>query len=138
MNSGIELPRTISALAKCYLSIYEQMQVTDWIKEKAKFSTKVQIAANIPLRAVTNSSRAHTISNNNTFFSHLSNIFWGTITFISRNLDVETLRPIKEERYFNYKERGQIIHNCPEKTKISTITDASVIDDTENIDQEKE
>ncbi len=38
LNSGIELPSIISALAKRCLSIYEQMQATDWIREKAKSS----------------------------------------------------------------------------------------------------
>ena len=72
-NSGIELPSTIFALAKCCLSIYKQMQVTNRIREKAKSSTIVQTAANILLRAVTNSSQAPTVSNNNTSFSRLSN-----------------------------------------------------------------
>ena len=80
LNSGIELSSTISALAKCCLSIYKQMQATDWIKKKAKSSTTVQITANVPLRAVTSFSRAPTISNNNTSFSRLSNTLQGTIT----------------------------------------------------------
>ncbi len=41
LNSGIELPKMISALAKRCLSIYEQMQATNRIKEKAKSSTIV-------------------------------------------------------------------------------------------------
>ena len=41
LNSGIELPKTISALAKHCLSIYKQMQATDRIKERAKSSTTV-------------------------------------------------------------------------------------------------
>ena len=41
LNSGIELPSTISALAKRCLSIFEQMQATNWIREKAKSSTIV-------------------------------------------------------------------------------------------------
>ena len=68
LNSGIELLSTIFALTKCCLSIYKQMQVTDWIKEKAKSSTTVRIAANVPLRAVTSSFQVPTISNNNSFF----------------------------------------------------------------------
>ena len=73
LNSGIELPKTISALAKHCLSIYEQMQATDRIKEKAKSSTTVQTTAKVPLKAVTFSSRAPAISNKNTSFSRLSN-----------------------------------------------------------------
>ena len=41
LNSGIELPKTISALAKRCLSIYKQMQATNRIKERAKSSTTV-------------------------------------------------------------------------------------------------
>ena len=73
LNSGIELPKTISALAKRCLSIYEQMQATDWIREKAKFSITVQTTAKVPLKAVTFSSQALAIPNKNTFFSCLSN-----------------------------------------------------------------
>ena len=74
LNSGIKLPSTIFALAKRCLSIYEQMQATDRIKEKAKSSTTVQTTANIPLKSVTSSSRA-SVSYNNTSFSRLSNSF---------------------------------------------------------------
>ena len=56
LNSGIELLKTISALAKRCLSIYEQMQATDRIRKKAKSSTTVQTTAKIPLKAVTFSS----------------------------------------------------------------------------------
>ena len=90
LNSGIKLPSTIFALAKRCLSIYEQMQATNRIRKKAKSSTSVQTTANVSLRTVTSSFRTPTISNNNTFFSHLSNILQGTITPTSRNSDAET------------------------------------------------
>ena len=41
---------------------------------------------------------------------------------------------IKERRCLNCKEKGYTIHNFPQKAKISVITDASNIDDIENID----
>ena len=137
MNSDIKLLSTISALAKRCLSIYKQIQVTNWIKKKTKSSTTIQIATNVLLRAVTSSSQTPTISNNNTSFLRLSNILQGTITFTSRNLDTKTSWLIKEERCFNYKRRGHTMLNCPKKAKISTITEASHINDIENINQGK-
>ena len=134
LNSSIELPSTISALAKHCLSIYEQMQATDWIREKAKSSTTVQTTANVPLKAITSSSRAPIISNNNTTFSRLSNTIRGTITPTPRNSDAEISRLMKEGRCFNCKGRGHTMLDCPEKAKVSAITDASDIDDIENID----
>ena len=56
LNSGIKLPKTISALAKRCLSIYKQMQVTDRIREKAKSFTTVQTTAKVLLKAVIFSS----------------------------------------------------------------------------------
>ena len=41
LNSGVELPSSISALAKRCLSIYEQMQATDRIKDKTKANTRI-------------------------------------------------------------------------------------------------
>ena len=73
LKSGIELPKMISVLAKRCLSIYEQMQATDRIKEKAKSSTTVQTTAKVPLRAITFFSRAPAVSNKKTSFLHLSN-----------------------------------------------------------------
>lgn len=33
LDSGIKLPNTVSILAKWYLNIYEQIQITDWISD---------------------------------------------------------------------------------------------------------
>ncbi len=74
LNSRIELPKTIFALAKHCLSIYEQIQATDLIKEKAKSSMTVQTIVNVLLRAVTSSSRVPAIPKKNNSFLHLSNI----------------------------------------------------------------
>ena len=114
------------------------MQATNRIKKKAKSSTTVQTTVNIPLRAVTSSSQASTISNNNTSFSRLFTTLQGTITSTSRNSDAKTSRLIKKERCFNCKGTGHTMLNCPKKAKISTIIDASHIDDIKNIDQRKE
>ena len=138
MNSGIKLLKTISALAKRCLSIYEQMQATDRIREKAKSFTTVQTTAKVPLKAVTFSSRAPAISNKNTSFLRLSNTFRGSITPTPRNLNAEISQLMKEGRYFNCKERGHTMLNCPKKANVSAITDASDIDDIKNIDQGKE
>ena len=137
LNSDIEFSNIISVLAKHCASIYKQMQTTNWIRKKAKSSIKVQTAANIFLRAVICSSRALTVFNNNTFFSHLSNTLWETTTLTTRNLDAETLWLMKEGRCFNYKGKGHIILNCPENAKISAIINISDVNDIENIDQRK-
>ncbi len=138
LNSGIELSKTISTLVKRCLSIYEQMQATDRIREKAKSSTIVRTTTNVPLRAVIVSSRAPTIHNKNTSFLRLSNTLRGSITPTPRNSDTEISQLMKERRCFNCKGRGHTMLNCLEKAKVSAITDASNIDDIENIDQEKE
>ena len=134
LNSGIKLPKTISALAKRCLSIYKQMQATDRIREKAKSSITVQTTAEVPLKAVTFSSRALAIPNKNTFFLRLYNILRRSITLMPRNLDAEISQLMKEGRCFNCKERGHIMLNCPKKANVSVITDASDIDNIENID----
>ena len=138
LNSGIKLPKTISALAKRCLSIYEQMQATDRIRKKAKSSTTVQTIAKVPLKAVIFFSRAPAIPNKNTSFLHLFNTLRGSITPTPRNLDAEISQLMKEGRCFNCKERGHTMLNCPKKANVSIITDASDIDNIENIDQGKE
>ncbi len=136
LNSGMELPSTISALAKRCLSIYKQMQVTDQIREKAKsFTTICQTAANVPLKTIISSSRAPTVSNNNISFSCLSNTLQETITLMSQNSDAKISWLMKQGRWFNCKEREHIILNYLEKAKVSVITDDLDIDDIENIDQ---
>ena len=114
------------------------MQVTDQIREKAKSSTIVQIIAKVPLRAVICSFRAPAVPNKNTSFSRLSNTVQESITLTSRNSDAKISQLMKEGRYFNCKRRGHMMLNCPEKAKVSAITDASDIDNIDNIDQRKE
>ena len=114
------------------------MQATNWIKEKAKSSTTVQITAKVLLKAVTFSSRVPAIPNKNTSFSRLSNTLQGSITLTPRNLDVEISQLMKEGRCFNCKERGHTMLNCLKKANVSAITDALDIDNIKNIDQGKE
>ncbi len=137
-NSGIELPKMIFALVKHCLSIYEQMQVIDQIRKKAKSSTIVRTTANISLRAVTSSSRVPTVSNKNISFLRLSNTLRGSITSMPRNLVAEISQLMKEGRYFNCKGGGHTMLNCPEKAKIFAIIDVLDIDNIKNINQEKE
>ena len=108
------------------------MQATDWIRKKAKSFTTIQTTANIPLRAVTGSSRAP-VSHNNTFFSRLSNSLRGTITATPCNSDAERLWLMNKGKCFNCKERGHTMLNCLEKAKVSAITNALDIDDIENV-----
>ena len=110
------------------------MQATNRIKKKAKSSTTVQTTANIFLKAVTSSFQALTVSNNNTSFLRLSNTLQETITFTPRNSDAEISQLIKERRYFNCKGRGHTILIYSKKAKIFIITEASHIDNIENID----
>lgn len=140
LNSGIELLSNISALAKRCLSIYEQVQATDRIRERTKSSIAVRsTATNVSLRTVTSFSRAPPLlSNNNNSFSCLSNSLQGTITPTPQNSDAEVSRLMKEGRCFNCKGMGHTMLNCPEKTKVSAISGTSDIDDIEDIDQGKE
>ena len=114
------------------------MQASDWIKKKAKSSTTVQTIAKVPLKAVTFSSRAHAIPNKNTFFLCPTNILQGSITPTPKNSDAEISQLIKEGKCFNCKERGHTMLNCPKKDNVFVITDASDIDNIENIDWEKQ
>ncbi len=114
------------------------MQATDRIREKAKSSTTVQTTANVPLKTVIGSSRALVVPNKNTSFLRLSNTLRRSITPTPRNLDAEISQLMQKGRCFNCKERGYTMLNCPERAKVSAITDISDIDDIKNIDQGKE
>ena len=114
------------------------MQATDRIRERAKSYTTLQTTVKVFLKAVTFSFRAPAIPKENTFFLRLSNTLQGSITPTPRNSDAEISQLMKEGRCFNCKERGHTMLNCLKKTNISAITDASDIDNIENIDQGKE
>lgn len=100
------------------------MQAINQIREKAKSSTTVKTTANVTLKAVTSSSQASNILNNNISFLRLSNTLWKTITLTSQNLDEKISRLIEKGKYFNCKKKRHIIFNCLEKAKIFTIIDA--------------
>ena len=110
------------------------MQTTDRIREKAKSSITIQTATNISLRAITSSSKAPVISNNNSSFLRLSNILWRTITLTLRNSDAYISRLIKEGKCFNCKRKRCTLLNCPEKAKVLAIIDILDVDDIGNID----
>ena len=114
------------------------MQATDWIREKAKFSTTVQTTAKVPLKAVTFSFQVPAVSNKNISFLRLSNTLRRSITPTLRNSDAEISQLMKEGKCFNCKGRGYTMLNCLEKAKVSTITDVSDIVNIKNIDQGKE
>ena len=137
-NSGIKFSKMISILVKQCLSIYKQMQATNWIREKDKSFTTVQTTVNISLRTVTCSFRAPAIPNKNISFLHLCNTLWESITATPNNLDAEISQLMKEKKCFNCKRRRYTMLNCLEKAKISIITNASDIDNIENIDPKKE
>ena len=135
LNSSIELSSNIFALAKRCLSIYEQMQAIDQIKQRTKSSTAVQnTATNVFLKTITSSFQALSLlSNNNNFFSRFFNSFWRTITPIPQTFDAELLWLMKKGRCFNCKGRGHTMLNCLKKAKVSTILDTLDIDNIEDI-----
>ncbi len=81
LNSGVKLPNSISALAKQYLSIYEQMQATDRIRDRIKPQATRATPASASMRQVTHPyQRPVTNTRANTSFSHLSSSITGTMT----------------------------------------------------------
>lgn len=86
------------------------MQVINRIRKKADSSTKVEIVANILLRAVT-SFFWTSVSNDNNFFLRLSNLLQQTLIFTPQNSDVEISQLIKDGRCFHYKQKGYTMLN---------------------------
>ena len=79
LNSGVELPTSISALAKRCLSIYEQMQATDRIRDKTKPLQSTQTSA--PIYSSTRTYQVLvTNSRANPSFSRLSSSIIRTVT----------------------------------------------------------
>ena len=79
LNSGVELLTSISALAKRCLSIYEQMQATDRIRDKTKPLQSTQTSA--PTYSSTRTYQVPvTNSRANPSFSRLSSSITGTVT----------------------------------------------------------
>ena len=68
----------------------------------------------------------------------LSNTLQGSITPSPGNLDAKISQLMKEERCFYCKGKVHTMLSCPEKAKVSAITDALDIDNIKNIIQGKE
>lgn len=135
---GMKLSSIISAIVKCCLSIYKKMQVTNWVKEKVKFSIIVQIIANAFSRTVTSFFQAPGVFDNYISCWNLSNSLWINMIFITRNLDIKILKLIKKRRCFHHKEREYRMVYCQQKNNIFIITDILNIDDIENVNQKKQ
>ena len=121
LNSGIELPTSISALAKYYLSIYKQMQATDKIRDKTKLLQSTQTLA--PVYSSTKTYQVPvTNSCVNLSFSYFFSSIMETVTPMPRHLEEEQACLIKEGRCFSCKKRGHIAYNCPKKGKIAAIS----------------
>ena len=122
LNSEVELPISISALAKHCLSIYKQMQATNRIRNRTK------PLQSTPTSALTYSStKTYQVpvinSRANIFFSRLSSSITGTVTPTPRHLEEERARLMKENRCFSYKKRGHTAYDCPRKEKIIAISE---------------
>ena len=83
LNFGVELLTSISALAKHYLAIYEQMQATDRIRNRTKPLESIQNSA--PTYLITKTYEVLvTNSCTNTSFSRLLSFIIGTKTPMPR------------------------------------------------------
>ena len=86
LNSGVELLTSISALAKRCLSIYEQMQATDRIRDRTK---PTRLASNSLGRVVTPYQCSVSSTRTNTPFSRLSSSISRTITSTPQHSEEE-------------------------------------------------
>ena len=122
LNSGVELPTSISALAKRCLSIYEQMQATDRIRDRTKPLRSTQTSA--PTYSSTKTYQVPvTNSRANPSFSRLSSSITGTVTPTPRHSEEERARLMKEGRCFSCKKRGHTAYDYPKKGKIAAISE---------------
>ena len=121
LNSGVELPTSISALAKRCLSIYEQMQATDRIRDKTKPLRSTQTSA--PTYSSTRTYQVPVTNNRaNPSFSCLSSSITETVTPTPRHSNEEQARLMKESRCFSCKKRCYTAYDYPKKGKIATIS----------------
>ena len=122
LNSRVELPTSISALAKRCLSIYKQIQATDRIRDKIKLLQSTQTSA--PIYSSTKTYQVPVTNNcTNTSVSRLSSFITRTVTPTPRHLKEEWACLMKEDRYFRCKKRGHTAYNCPKKGKIAAISE---------------
>ncbi len=125
LNSGVELPTSISALAKRCLSIYKQMQATDRIKDRTKPQATQITPVSVSIKEVAHQYQRPVINTHaNTSFSHLFSSIMRTMTPTLQHLDEERACWMKESRYFSYKERGHTTYDCLRKRKIAAILES--------------
>ena len=131
LNSGVELSTSISTLAKRCLSIYEQMQATDRIRDRTKSQTTRTTSASASIRPVVPPyQRSVTNTHANIPFSRLSSFTMRTMTPTPQHLDEERARLMKEGRCFSCKERGHTAYDCPRKGKIAAISEGLIEDNS--------
>ncbi len=136
LNSGVELPTSILALTKWCLSIYEQMQAIDRIRDRIKPQATWATPASTSIRQVTYPyQRLVTNTYVNTLFLRFSSSITGTITPRPQHSDEEQVRLMREGRCFSCKERGHTAYDCPRKGKIAALSE-SISKDSNS--QEKE
>ena len=118
LNFGIELPISISTLAKHFLSIYKQIQAIDRIKDRTKLLQSTQTSAptysstKIYQMPITNSCA-------NLSFCRLSSSIMRTVTPTPCHLEQEQTRLMKESKCFSCKKRGYTAYDCSKKRKIA-------------------
>ena len=123
LNSEVEFPTSIPALVKHCLSIHEQMQATDRIRDRTKPLQSTQISAFTCLSTkiyqvfVTN-------SHPNISFSCLFSSIIETITPTLQYSEEEQARLIKKGRCFSCKEKGYNTYDYSKKKKIAAISDS--------------
>ena len=122
LNSGVELPSSISALAKRCLSIYEQMQATDRIRDRTKLLQSTQ--SSVSTNSSAGSYQLPAINTcANTPLSRLSSSISGTMSPTPRHSEEERARLMKEGRCFSCKEKGHTAYDCLRKGKIAAISE---------------
>ena len=122
LNSGVELPTLISALAKRCLSIYKPMQATDRIRDRTKHLRSTQTSA--PTYSSTKTYQVPvTNSRANTSFFRFSSSIMKTVMPTPQHLEEKQTCLIKEGRCFSCKKRGHTAYDCPKKRKIAAISE---------------
>ena len=122
LNSGIELSSLISALAKHCLSIYEQMQAIDRIRDRTKLLQSTQ--SSVSTNSSVGSYQLPAINTRaNTPLSCLSSSISGTMSSTPRHSEKERAWLMKEGRYFSCKKKDHTTYGCLKKGKIAAISE---------------
>ena len=112
LNSGVKLSTSISALAKRCLSIYEQMQATDTMRDRTNSLQSTKTSALTYSNTKTYQVPV-TTSCANKSFSRFSSSITGTVMPTPRRSDKEQAYMMKKGRYFSCKKRGYTAYDCP-------------------------